>query len=112
MMAGRQQCDADGTGNVGPGCNLKTPGAGDDSIKCRDCENETLFATLVLPTGPGQGNRAVVIASQWALGNRDFLSGLRIAWRDWVERRMKTLAGMNTAMLQMLDISDEMDPDD
>ena len=111
MKAGQEQCDADGTGNVGPRCNLKVPEAGDDSIKCRDCENETLLATLLVPVGPGLGNRAVLIASQWALGNREFITGLRIAWTDWVERQMRLLTGMNTALLVMLDMADRMDPD-
>ena len=99
------------TGNVGPRCNLKTPEAGDDSIKCRDCENETPFATLLIPRGPGGSNRAVLIASQWALDNREFLAGLRVAWGDWVNRQMQLLRGMNTAMLAMLDVSDDIEPD-
>ena len=111
MRSDRQQCDADGTGNVGPRCNLKTPESGDDSIKCLDCENETPFATLLIPGGPGASNRAVLIPSQWALGNRAFLVGMRIAWTDWVNRRMQLLRGMNTAMLMTLDTCDEIEPD-
>lgn len=111
MIGARRQCDADGTGNVGPRCNLKTPEAGDVSIKCRDCENETPFATLLIPGGLSASNRAVLIPSQWALGNREFLAGLRVAWGDWVNRQMQLLRGMNTAMLAMLDVSDDIEPE-
>ena len=111
MTEGARKCDADGTGNVGPRCNLKLPEARDDTIKCRDCTNETAFATLLVPQGPGASNRMVLIPSQWALGNREFIAGLRVAWGDWVERRMRLLAGMNTTMLMVLDSADQMEPD-